>query len=153
MSALHAGGALDADALGRLFASAAFHRTLGATIRRTTEGVAIDARLGDRFESIPGRLHGGVVASLLDSAGTWALIASTGDVFTTVDLRVDYLRPVRAGDLTASGVVVACGASVARAAAQLSDREGRCCATATGTFVRVARESAPGRRAADGDRR
>lgn len=144
MSALHAGGALDADALGRLFASAAFHRTLGATIRRTTEGVAIDARLGDRFESIPGRLHGGVVASLLDSAGTWALIATTGEVFTTVDLRVDYLRPTAPGDVVVSGAIVSCGTNVARAIASLVDGAGRLCATATGTFVRIASESRKG---------
>lgn len=143
MSAPHAAAALDAAALGRLFGSAAFHRTLGATIRRTSEGVEIGARLDGRFESIPGRLHGGIVASLLDSAGTWALIAQTGEVFTTVDLRIDYLRPARAGVLTASGSVVACGASVARAAARLSDAEGRCCATATGTFVRVAAGNTP----------
>jgi uncharacterized protein (TIGR00369 family) len=150
VSAPHAAAALDAAVLGRLFESAAFHRTLGATIRRTADGVEIGARLDGRFESIPGRLHGGVVASLLDSAGTWALIAQTGEVFTTVDLRIDYLRPVRAGALIASGSVVACGASVARAAAQLSDAEGRCCATATGTFVRVAREHTPAPSAADG---
>lgn len=128
-----------ADRLEAVFASVAFHRTLGATIRTTPEGVEVEASLGGAFESIPGRIHGGVVASLLDSACTWSLIAATEDVWTTVDLRTDYLRPAPAGRLVARGRVVTRGSSVGRASAEVVDEEGRCCATATGTFARFAR--------------
>jgi uncharacterized protein (TIGR00369 family) len=138
MSAPASSLALVGAELGSLFSGASFHRTLGATIAANHEGIEIRARLDSRFESIPGRLHGGVVASLLDSAGTWALIATTGEVFTTVDLRVDFLRPTPPGDVVVSGTIVSCGTSVARASSSLVDGEGRLCATATGTFVRVA---------------
>ncbi|CAG1008087.1 acyl-CoA thioesterase [Myxococcaceae bacterium] len=144
MSARATSLALTGSELGALFASASFHRTLGATISSEREGVEIRAALDSRFESIPGRLHGGVVASLLDSAGTWALVAKTGEVFTTVDLRVDYLRPTSPGNVVVSGTIVSCGMSVARASASLVDGEGRLCATATGTFVRVAPEARKG---------
>ncbi len=138
------GGEAPGDAeLGALFGAAAFHRTLGATIRRAAGGVEIDARPGGAFESIPGRLHGGVVASLLDSASTWALIAQTGEVFTTVDLRIDYLRPAPSGELTATGTIVALGSNVARATARLTGADGRCYATAAGTFVRVGLDRTP----------
>lgn len=123
--------------LAAMFGTAAFHRTLGATIRRSGAGVEILVRLNERFESIPGRLHGGIVSSVLDTASTWALIAETGKIFTTVDLRTDFLRPAPIGDLLAIGTVVALGSSVARSGARLLDAQGRCCATATGTFVRI----------------
>ncbi len=128
---------LAADRLAALFDLVAFHRTLNAQIHRTAEGIEVRARCDERFEGIPGRLHGGVVASLLDSASTWALIADTGEIFSTVDLRTDYLRPASVGELVVCGRVVACGANLARARAELVDASGRCCATASGAFVRV----------------
>lgn len=47
-------------------------------------------------------------------------------------------RALARAELAALFAVVACGASVARAGASLVDGEGRLCATATGTLVRVA---------------
>lgn len=138
MSTIPDGTGPGEEELAAMFSAAAFHRTLGATIRRSAEGVEILVRLDERFESIPGRLHGGIVASVLDTASTWALIARTGAVFTTVDLRTDFLRPAPVGDVLATGTVVSLGSTVARASARLVDPRGRCCATAAGTFVRVA---------------
>jgi uncharacterized protein (TIGR00369 family) len=54
-------------------------------------------------------LHGGVVASLVDTAGgaaAWSAV-STGDAVSTVDLSVDYLEPAGlGGDLRGEAVVV-----------------------------------------------
>jgi uncharacterized protein (TIGR00369 family) len=56
-------------------------------------------------------LHGGVISSLLDNCGgvaVWSQIGAS-DLVSTVDLRVDYLRPAQAMDLRASGSVVRLG--------------------------------------------
>jgi uncharacterized protein (TIGR00369 family) len=83
-------------------------------------------------------LHGGVVATVLDTAATFALIAATGDDWSTVDLRLDYLRPVPAGLLEARARVVQAGRRLGRSTAELvlpgSDRV---LASAAGTFVRA----------------
>jgi uncharacterized protein (TIGR00369 family) len=133
---------MDADdawpRLAQAFTMPGMHRLLDARIARSRAGVTVDARLDDRFESIPGRLHGGAVASLLDTAATWALVAETSRFFTTVDLRTDFLRPARLGSLKAVGEVLAVGGSIARARASLFDESGNLCAVATGTFAPVA---------------
>jgi len=100
-------------------------------------GVRVEGVLG--AESARGRsydqAHGGVVAALLDTVATFALIATTGQPWTTVDVRVDYLRPVPLGPVVLTGGVVRAGRTVGRARAELLDGEGHSCATAIGTFV------------------
>ncbi|MCC2683704.1 MAG: HotDog protein [Paenibacillaceae bacterium] len=51
-------------------------------------------------------VHGGVIASLIDVAGDFALVTTFGRGLPTVDLRVDYLRPALKEDLFATAVVV-----------------------------------------------
>jgi len=60
-------------------------------------------------------LHGGVVSTLLDTAGGIAAFTSVapGDLLSTVDLRVDYLRPAGLLDVVAEGRVVRIGNRVA----------------------------------------
>ena len=60
-------------------------------------------------------LHGGVVSTLLDTAGGIAAFTSVrpGDLLSTVDLRVDYLRPAGLSDLIAEGRVLRLGNRVA----------------------------------------
>jgi uncharacterized protein (TIGR00369 family) len=83
-------------------------------------------------------LHGGVVATLLDTAATFALINATGTDWSTVDLRTDFLRPAAVGALLVSGTVVQAGKRLGRASATLSDAvSGRLLATCSGTFVRT----------------
>jgi uncharacterized protein (TIGR00369 family) len=87
-------------------------------------------------------LHGGVVATLLDAAATFALIQVTGVDWGTVDLRVDFVRPAPAGPLLAAATAVHVGRRLGRASAELTDpATGRLLASATGTFVRTAPES------------
>ncbi|MGE5482602.1 MAG: PaaI family thioesterase [Bacteroidota bacterium] len=55
-------------------------------------------------------VHGGVIATVVDVAGGFALITELGRGLPTVDLRVDYLRPAPPGaDLTAEGHTVRLG--------------------------------------------
>ena len=114
-----------------------FHRQLGLEVSRTEGGVRFQCEIGREFvvDEKSGAVHGGIVASLLDTAATFALIAHTDHDWVTVDLRIDYLRPSRAGSLTISGGVVRAGRSIGRARAELSDGNGVVCATAIGTFA------------------
>lgn len=100
-------------------------------------GVRVEGVLG--AESARGRgydqVHGGMVAALLDTVATFALVATTGQPWTTVDFRVDYLRPVALGPVVLTGSVVRAGRTIGRAQAELLDGQGRSCATAIGAFV------------------
>ena len=46
------------------------------------------------FEGWPGVLHGGIAASLIDQAGGWYVFAVIGVACMTVNLNINYLKPV-----------------------------------------------------------
>ena len=60
------------------FEASAFHRAIKGRLHAVDGGVVLAAEIGAEFSIALGRIHGGVVASLLDTAATWALIATTG---------------------------------------------------------------------------
>lgn len=60
--------------------------------------------VGDPFRPA---LHGGVIATLLDATGgaaVWSMLGLS-DRVSTIDIRVDYLRPARLDELIAEGAV------------------------------------------------
>ncbi len=69
--------------------------------------------------------HGGVIASLLDAAGTFAAIAATGRDCVTVDFRVDFLRAAGPVTLTARAEPLKLGKRFATAEAEVLDERGR----------------------------
>ena len=87
------------------------------------------------FANPMGTVHGGIAATLLDSALGCAVQTTLdeGVAYTTVSLEVKYLRaiPVDAGELRAEAFVVHAGRRQATAEARLTDRDGRVLATAT----------------------
>ncbi len=83
-------------------------------------------------------LHGGVVSSLLDTCGgaaVWSLLGRN-DRVSTVDLRVDYLRPARTETLRARAAVVRLGnrVGVVELRAYHPDDEERPVAVGTGVY-------------------
>ena len=92
-----------------------------------------------RFANPMGTVHGGIIATLLDSALGCAVqtVLPDGAGYTTLSLEVKYLRPVAvdAGELRATGTVVHAGRRQATAEARLTDAAGRVLATATTTCL------------------
>ncbi|HEV3311893.1 MAG TPA: PaaI family thioesterase [Chloroflexota bacterium] len=113
------------------------HRILSVKMDRSSDGVCMDSDIGDDYvvDRETGAVHGGIVATLLDVACTFALIARTDHDWVTVDMRVDYLRPTRAGKVRLKGEVVRAGRAIGRSRAELSDASGTTCALAMATFA------------------
>lgn len=86
-----------------------------------------------------GSVHGGVLATLLDSALGCAVHSKlpAGIGYTTVDLAVTYLRPVTrdTGRLSCEAEVIHAGKTIATARAEVVDGEGRRYATGTATCL------------------
>jgi uncharacterized protein (TIGR00369 family) len=86
-----------------------------------------------------GSVHGGVIATLLDSAAGCAVhsVLSAGEGYTSVDLTTKYLRPIttETGVVTATGTVLSRGSRTALAQAHLTDGRGRLLAHATSTCL------------------
>lgn len=136
----HGAGPMPIDRLQAMLDAVALHRALGLRFTAVTDDrIQLEARPSADHSVGPGQLHGGVVATVLDTAATFALIAATGSDWGTVDLRVDYLRPAPVACVEASAGVLRAGRSLGRAEAELVDpATGRIVASAVGTFVRQA---------------
>jgi uncharacterized protein (TIGR00369 family) len=86
-----------------------------------------------------GSVHGGVFATLLDSACGCAVHTTLplGVFYTSLDLAVKFLRPVTVatGPITAEGTVVHLGRRTALAEAKITDAAGKVYATATSSCL------------------
>src|ERR1700759_2661587 len=86
-----------------------------------------------------GTVHGGVFATLLDSACGCAVHSKlpAGVFYTSLDLSVKFLRPVSVatGPITAQGRVVHLGRRTALAEAQITDDAGKLYVTATSSCI------------------
>ena len=105
-----------------------------------TEGRATFRVTPQEFHYNPlGTVHGGVFATLLDSAcGCAVHTMLPADVFyTSLDLSVKFLRPVTVGTgpITAEGTVVHFGRRTALAEARITDTSGKVYATATSSCL------------------
>jgi uncharacterized protein (TIGR00369 family) len=81
--------------LKQLLESSPFHRWLGLELI-STDGEVVTFRLAPRAEFVgdPQRntVHGGIISSLADIAGSFAVIQAIGQDVPTLDLRIDFLR-------------------------------------------------------------
>ena len=83
--------------------------------------------------------HGGVVATVIDSAMAIAIMAmlAENERTVTVDLTIHYLRPVTEGLAKASARVVRAGRKVITVSAELFDKDDKLAATAISTYLRL----------------
>jgi uncharacterized protein (TIGR00369 family) len=128
----------DDATLQRYLDEAPLHAAIGSfTVRQTDDGVEIAGALGDGAENGANTAvaHGGAISTLLDAALTFALIASDDRDWATVDLRIDFVRPVGIDAVVVRGRVVHAGRRTGRAEGEVVAPDGSLRARAVGTFV------------------
>jgi uncharacterized protein (TIGR00369 family) len=90
-----------------------------------------------------GTVHGGVAATLLDSAMGCAVHSTLdkGVGYTTVDLQVSFVRPLttRTGPVRCEGSIVHVGSRIATAEGRIVDDDGRLYAHGTTTCLILSR--------------
>jgi len=82
-----------------------------------------------------GQTHGGILAALVDFAADFSLVHSIGHPVPTIDMRVDYHRLAKQGDLIAKGSVIKLGKQISVCEARVLDTEGRLIASGRGTYI------------------
>jgi uncharacterized protein (TIGR00369 family) len=84
-------------------------------------------------------VHGGAIASLIDSATAFAIISllAPKEKVTTVDLTISYLRPLTKGRATAVAKVVRAGRRLFVVSADVVDSDGTLAATALSTYIKL----------------
>ena len=125
--------------LSSLLTDSPFHMLLGLRVDSLDPGgrsIAIRCTFGPSVERSPGsgQYHGGVIASLIDIAGDFALIAVLGHGVPTINFRVDYLRPALRGDLIGRAVVRKAGRTIGVVDVDVLDDAGRLIALGRGCY-------------------
>ena len=117
-----------------------FVRLLGMRITEVEEGrVVITVEMRPEHENGIGIAHGGLAATLLDSALGCAVnsVMPAGKIFTTLEMKINYVRAIRrnAGTLICTGTVVHAGSRTATAEGRIVDTNGTLYAHGTATCI------------------
>ncbi len=111
----------------REFTSSPFHAFLGLSFATDDTGaVRVTMPFREELVSDPAvpYLHGGVIGSLLDIAGDYAVALELGRGVPTIDMRVDYLKVAGREQLVASAKLIRVGRSVGVADAEVRNAKG-----------------------------
>jgi len=111
-------------------------RTLGMKLIELEEGrVVMTLKADKKFHNPMGTLHGGVMTDLADACMGVAIMSTLSDdeSFTTLEVKMNFLRPVIEGELTAEAKVVHRGRTVAMTEVTLKNQEGKDVARGTAT--------------------
>ena len=106
-------------------------------IRPNEAVIEIDMR--DDLRQPSGVLHGGVTATLIDTAMAFAVRTYLTDTepTATIDLTVHYLRPLVAGKAICTARVVRPGKRIFTLSADVHDGAGKLIATGLSTYTRL----------------
>ena len=121
---------------------------IGFTIRAIEPGHAVmEMEAGPQHANPMGTLHGGVLCDLADAAMGMAYASSLdeGETFTTLELKINFLKPVWTGRLVATGRVVKGGHTVGLVECDVHDDKDRLVARASSTCMTLRGEQAEGR--------
>jgi uncharacterized protein (TIGR00369 family) len=122
-------------------------RLLGFIMKSIEPGHAVfEMEADERHHNPMGTLHGGVYCDLADAAMGYAYAATLGDgeTFTTIELKINFLRAVRKATLTADARVVKAGSTVGYVECDVKDQTGRLVARVASTCMKLKLESKSG---------
>ena len=109
-------------------------RLFGCEFQYTEDACKVSFDLKDFMFNPQGTLHGGVTAFVLDiSMGH--LLFNKGGAGTTLEMKVQYIKPARSGRLTATGKFLRQGRGISYLRSELTDDKGELIAFATSTWM------------------
>jgi uncharacterized protein (TIGR00369 family) len=113
---------------------------LGMALKAIEPGHAIlEMQVNERHHNPMGTLHGGVYCDLADLAmgNAYASTLTEGETFTTIELKINFLRAVRNASLTAEARVVKAGSAVGYVECDVKDTNGKLVARASSTCMKL----------------
>lgn len=121
---------------------------IGFWITSVEPGRAVlELEAAERHANPMGTVHGGVLCDIADAAMgiAYASTLGEGETFTTLELKINFLKPVRTARLQAVGRVIKGGRTVGLAECDVTDEGGGLVARATSTCMTLRGEDARGR--------
>src|SRR5437764_4090249 len=118
----------------------AIGRLLGFVLKLIEPGRAVfEMEADERHHNPMGTLHGGIYCDLADAAMGYAYAATLGEgeTFTTIELKINFLRAVRQATLTAEARVVKAGSTLGYVECEVKDQAGKLVAKAASTCMKL----------------
>src|SRR5215468_5699514 len=123
-------------------------RLIGFAAREIADGRAtVMLAAGPQHANPMGTLHGGILCDIADAAMGMAFASTLApeESFTTVELKINFFRPVWEAHLKAEGRVVRRGRSIGYVECEITDEHGQLIAKAASTCLVLRGEDAKGR--------
>jgi uncharacterized protein (TIGR00369 family) len=115
-------------------------RLIGFVLKSIESGHAIFEMAADERHHNPmGTLHGGIYCDIADAAMGYAYASTLteGETFTTIELKINFLRAVRKATLTAEARVVKRGSTLGYVECEVKDQTGKLVAKAASTCMKL----------------
>ena len=123
-------------------------RLLGLALSIPSKGQAtVEFEASERYFNPMGTLHGGVLCDIADAAmgAAYRSTVAEGESFTTLELKINFLRPVWKGKLSAEARMVRAGRVVGLVECDIFDQRRRLVARASSTCMTLHGKVAEGR--------
>jgi uncharacterized protein (TIGR00369 family) len=123
-------------------------RLIGFEIKEGADGRSVVTLAARPQHANPmGTLHGGILCDIADAAMgiAFASTLAPGESFTTIELKINFFRPVWAALLKAEGKVVRRGSTVGYVECEITDENARLVAKAASTCMVLRGDGAKGR--------
>ena len=121
---------------------------IGFTLTSVTHGQAVIELAAGRQHANPmGTLHGGVLCDIADAAMgiAYASTLDEGETFTTLELKINFLKPVWTARLRATGRFVKGGKTVGLVECDVTDEDQNLVARASSTCMTLRGDQGSGR--------
>ena len=121
---------------------------LGIRLISVGDGEAVmEMDATERHSNPMGTLHGGVLCDIADAAMGIAYYSALapGESFTTLELKINFLKPIWKSRLTARGKIKKTGRSTALLECDVQDEKGSLVAFVTSTCLVLRADTAKGR--------
>jgi uncharacterized protein (TIGR00369 family) len=123
-------------------------RLIGFEAKEIADGRAVvTLAAGPQHANPMGTLHGGILCDISDAAMGMAFASTLApeETFTTVELKINFFRPVWDARLRAEGKVVRRGSTIGYVECEITDERGQLIAKAASTCLVLRGEDAKGR--------
>jgi len=122
------------------FASVPYAKFLGLELGEINyDWVSIHLDVREQLKQNRGVVHGGAIASLIDTASAFAVLTriEPDEHVSTTDLTIHYLRPVTEGRLIATARIVKGGRRLFVLSIDVTNDSDRLVATAVTTYIKI----------------
>ncbi len=119
------------------------HGLIGMELSSVGSGIAgFTMTLDERHHNPMGSVHGGILADLADAAMGTAVITTLteSETFTTLEVKINFIRPVFRGLVRCQAQVVNRGRNIAYCEADITNEDGKLVAKAVSTNMVLHRE-------------